>query len=106
MTLVHAQCTHYIILTLPSPFPLRFCKVPNINGCKSSFRPIEYDVPECSMLGPLFFIIYMTDLPNCIEHGHVTRHADDTSVSNCLKSCRDIYENAIPSLINIHAFTE
>ena len=39
--------------------------------------------------------------PNCIEHGHVIMYADDTSASNSLKSCRDIEENVILSLINI-----
>ena len=43
----------------------------------------------------------MTDLLNCIEHGHFTMYADDTSASNSLKSCCDIEENVIPSLINI-----
>ena len=43
----------------------------------------------------------MNDLQNCIEHGHVTMYADDTSASNSLKSCRDIEMNVIPSLINI-----
>ena len=43
----------------------------------------------------------MNDLSNCIEHGHVAMYADDTSASNSLKSCCDIEENVIPSMINI-----
>ena len=70
----------------------------NVDGFKSSFRPIKCGVPQGSILGPLLFIIYMNDLPNCIEHGHVTMYADDTS---SLKSCRDIEENVIRSMINI-----
>ena len=73
----------------------------NITGYKSSFRPIKCGVPQGSILGPLLFIIYMNDLPNCIEHGHVIMYADDTSASNSLKSCCDIEENVIPSMINI-----
>ena len=53
------------------------------------------------MLGPLLFIIYMNDLPNCSEQGHVTTYADDTSASKSLKSCRHIEENVISSLINV-----
>ena len=73
----------------------------NIIGYKSSFRPIKCGVPQGSILGPLLFIIYMNDFPNCIENGHVTMYADDTSASNSLKSCCDIEENVIPSMINI-----
>ena len=72
----------------------------NINGYKSSFRPIKCRVPQGSILGPLLFIIHMNDLPSCIEHGHVTMYADDTKASKSLKLCRNIEENVIPSLIN------
>ena len=73
----------------------------NITGYKSFFRSIKCGVPLGSILGPLLLIIYMNDLPNCIEHGHVTMYADDTSASNSLKSRCDIEENVIPSMINI-----
>ena len=53
-----------------------------INGYKSSFRPIKCGVLQGSMLGPLLFIIHINDLPNCIEHGHVTMYVNDTSASN------------------------
>ena len=55
----------------------------------------------CYLFGPLLFIIYMNHLPNYIEHGHVPMYADDTSASNSLKSCHDIEENVIPSIVNI-----
>ena len=69
----------------------------NINSYKSSFRSTKCGVPKALLL----FIIYVNDLPNCIEHGHVTMYADDTSASHAIKSCHDIEENVTPSLINI-----
>ena len=80
-------------------FERRQCS--NINGCKSSFRPIKYGAPQGSILRPLLTIIYMNDLLNYIDYGYVTMYADDTSASNSLKSCLDIEENVIPSSINI-----
>ena len=41
------------------------------------------------------------DLPSCVENGHITMYADDTSASNSIKSCDDIEVNVIPNLISI-----
>ena len=43
----------------------------------------------------------MNDSPSCVENGHITMYADDTSASNSIKSCNDIEVNVIPNLINI-----
>ena len=43
----------------------------------------------------------MNDVPSCVENGHITMYADDTSASNSIKSCNDIKVNVIPNLISI-----
>ena len=73
----------------------------SVNGHTSSFKMINYRVPQGSILGPLFFIIYVNDLPLCIENGHVTMYADDTSSSNGISTVEDITRNFIPDIKNV-----
>ena len=42
----------------------------------------------------------MNDLPSCVENGHATMYANDTSASNSIKSYNDIEVNVIPNLIS------
>ena len=73
----------------------------NVNGHNSTFRIIKHGVPQGCILGPLLFIIYTNDLPLCVEHGHVTMYADDTSSSTCIKSVNDIVSKVVPDMQNI-----
>ena len=65
----------------------------SVNGHTSSFKTISCGGPQGSILSSLLFIIYMNDLPLCIENGHVTMYADDTSSSNGISTIKDIIRN-------------
>ena len=52
----------------------------HINNCKSQTRPISCGVPQGSVLGPLLFLIFINDLPNCCPLGKFRIFADDTNV--------------------------
>ena len=50
-----------------------------VNGNLSHERPIKCGVPPGSVLGPLLFLIFINDLPNCFNSGTAAMYADDTT---------------------------
>lgn len=51
-----------------------------LNSKRSKLHKITIGVPQGSVLGPLFFLIYINDIYKCIEDADTTLFADDTSV--------------------------
>lgn len=66
---------------------------------KSEMETLIKGVPQGSILGPLLFILYSNDLPNCIDD-HVVLYADDTSIVFSQKSHEDL-EAKIQSTMSI-----
>ena len=48
------------------------------NNVYSSAQTVTQGVPQGSVLGPLFYILYANDITNIIEHCNIALYADDT----------------------------
>ena len=53
----------------------------NVNNHLSSATPLNCGVPRGSIIGPLLFLIYINDLPNCLSLGSPRMYADDMNVT-------------------------
>ena len=61
-----------------------------VDGTCSDPQPVQSGVPQGSILGPLLFILYINDLPSCLQFSEVLMYADDTVIYFSGNSIPDI----------------
>ena len=67
----------------------------SILGFYSKIMEIPHGVPQWSVLGPLMFLIYISDFHNAIKYSKVYNFADDTNLSRIEKYPRKMQNRSI-----------
>ena len=58
----------------------------SVNSKLSQPCHLTCGVPQGSTLGPLLFLIYINDLPNCLKHSVARMYADDTNLTVTIRT--------------------
>ena len=68
----------------------------SINSFNSDYKTIKYGVPQCLVLGPLLFKIFINDLNMAIKHSETFHFADDTCLLIIKDSVKQINKVSSP----------
>ena len=61
-----------------------------LNGVSSTESQIGFGIPQGSILGPLFFLLYINDLPECLKQTTPRLFADDTNLTATGKTIEEV----------------
>ena len=51
-----------------------------LNNWSSTSRKVTVGLPQGSVIRPLLFLVYINDLPSCLQHTQASLFADDTAI--------------------------
>ena len=73
-----------------------------VNGSLSDSEFLTCGIPQGTILGPLLFILYINDLPNCLSNAVAGMHADDTHLTFACNSIETINDVMNRDLSNVN----
>ena len=74
----------------------------SINGSLSKSCLLSCGVPQGTILGPLLFLLYINDLPNCLSNCEPRMYADDTHLTCAGDNADNIQSRLNQDLENVH----
>lgn len=90
-----------VSLNLFRDYPTDRTQVTVINNVNSETSRIRCGVPQGSILGPLLFLLYINDLPNCDLLSDVRMYADDTNLTFASNDPEELFSSLTHDLSNL-----
>lgn len=72
-----------------------------VNGSLSISQVLTCGIPQGTILGPLLFVLYINDLPNCLSNSVARMYADDTHLtfaSNNIEMINDVMNHDLSNV--------
>ena len=95
-----ARCLSLVLTTIPSSGFNHIWPI-EIKCVMSTTRTITCGVRQGSILGPLLFLMYINDLPNCLLNASPRMFADNTNITLSARNLTDFKSDINPNLVTL-----